>query len=71
MAKKPKKPDPLIEHFELLALKSQSKDAIALLKEAIAYWKAPVPADEYINGAETVDWLVDFLSKARKVVKGR
>lgn len=48
----------------------RSTPAFKLLAEAVAQWGTVVDdEDESINGADAVDWLVEFISDAQSIVR--
>lgn len=50
--------------------KERSTSAFKLLAEAVAQWGTVVDdEDESINGADAVDWLVEFISDAQSIVR--
>lgn len=50
------------------ALFAAAPDMYALLREAIDQFGNAIDEDEPLNGADTVDWVVDFVTNARRIL---
>lgn len=48
--------------------KTREKKAFELLQQAILDWSKEIDKELPINGADAVDWLVNFIHEAKKIV---
>lgn len=61
---------PVEEQQANAQLIAKAPDMYALLKDAVdTFWPA-IEGDDDINGADAVDWVVDFVTQAREVIDG-